>query len=295
MTKKEEILKPYGSLDVLGYYSQVSQVLKKFLRGREIAVKVWLPKGIPFFLKRGSNSKPLFIEDLRDVNDKMLKLRAEHGLSDVGDKLTGKQALIWEYFVPRKLMDFFYACNGEHPGKPIDRIFIDIDKGKEVDSEIARKVAKELVNIIKQDEEFAKLIKFKIFLMWTGSSFHVYLLLDKNISLDFYNKHLAYHKNNPFDSFTGRWSAEIKKKLKLDVQGGHEKTPKHITLDPSGTPSGKLARVPFSLHMKKAREIDGVAVPLSEKELEDKKLIKRLKKLTPEEVLKSLNKYSKLL
>ena len=291
----KDILHPYGSLDVLAYYSKVARFLEKFLKGKEIAVKVYLPKEIPFYLKRGSNSKPLFIQILKEVDEKMLKLRAEHSLQEVKQELNEKQALIWEYFVPRKLMDFFYACNGEHPGKQIDRIFIDIDKGKQIKSEIAQQVAKELVQAIKKDKEFNKFIKYDLFIMWTGSSFHIYLLLKKPVNLGSYNKNLAYHKDFPLDSFTGRWAQEIRKKLKINVQGGHEKTPKHITIDPSGTPSGKLARVPFSLHMKNAREIDGVAIPLNEKELEDKNLVKKLRALTPEKVLKNINSYSKLL
>src|SRR3989338_691405 len=134
------VLKPFGSLDVLYYYAVVAEKLEKFLKGKELAVKVLLPKGIPFFLKRGSNSPPLYAKDLREVNEKVLKLRAKHGLSEVKSQLIGKQALIWEYFVPRKLIDFFYACNKEGQGKLIERIFIDIDKGKEIKSEIAQKV-----------------------------------------------------------------------------------------------------------------------------------------------------------
>lgn len=292
---EKEVLNPYGSLDVLYYYSKIARVLEKFLHGKEIAVKVYLPKGIPFYLKRGSNSKPLYIKYLGEVDEKMLKLRAEHGLSEVKNQLKGKQALIWGYFVPRKLMDFFYATNGEHPGRQIDRIFIDIDKGKKIKSEIAQKVALELIKIIKSDKEINKLLKFKIFLMWTGNSFHVYLLLKKKINLDFYNKYLAYHKDFPLDSFTGKWAEEIKKRTGINVQGGHEKNPEHITLDVSGTPSGKLARVPFSLHMKSAKEVDGVAVPVSEKELGDKNLTQKLRKLTPKKVLKDLKSYKALL
>lgn len=291
----KEVLKPFGSWDVLYYYSKVSCVLEKFLKGKEIAVKVWLPKGIPYYLKRGSNSKPLYVEDLKQVDDELLKLRAEHGLNEVKAQLKGKRALIWEYFVPRKLMDFFYACNGEHPGKKIERIFIDIDKGKEVESEIAQKVSCELVRLIKADKELNKLLKFKLFIMWTGSSFHIYLVLKKKVNHAFYNKYFAYHKDTPLDSFTGRFAEKIKNKLKINVQGGHEKTPEHITIDPSGTPSGKLARVPFSLHMKSANEIDGIAVPLSEKGLEDKSLVKKLKALTPEQILENLDYYAKLL
>lgn len=291
----KEVLKPFGSFDVLYYYSKIASKLERFMKGKELAVKVYLPKGIPYYLKRGSNSQPLFIQDLKQVDERMLKLRAIFGLTEARDKLRGKQALIWEYFVPRKLINFFYACNGEHPHGKIERIFIDIDKGNKIKSEVAQKVALELVKLIKSDNGFNKLVKFKIFLMWTGSSFHIYLLLKKKVDLAFYNKHLAYHKDIPLDSFIGRWATEIAEKTGINVQGGHEKTPEHITLDPSGTPSGKLARAPFSLHVKDAENFDGVAVPISEKDLSDKNLVKKLRKLTPKIVLKDLNNYSKLL
>jgi len=113
--------------------------------------------------------------------------------------------------------------------------------GKEIKPEIAQEVVKELVGIIKKDGDFNKLIKYRIFIMWTGNSFHVYLLLKKPVNLDFYSKYLAYHKDNPAGSFTGRWAAQIKEKTGMNVQGGHEKTSQHIIIDPSGTPSGKLA------------------------------------------------------
>ena len=293
----KDILSPFGSLDVLYYYSIVAEKLKDFLKGKEIAVKIWLSnlKGIPFFLKRGSNSPPLYIEDFRVVDEKMLRLRAEHGLGEAKNKLTSKQELVWEYFVPRKLMDFFYACNKEGQGRKIERVFIDIDKGKEIKSEIAQDVAKNLVKMIKSDKEFNKLMKYRMFIMWTGNSFHIYLLLKKSVNLNFYDKYLAYHKDNQLGSFTGRWAEKIRKKTGINVQGGHEKTPEHVTIDPSGTPSGKLARCPFSLRIKSAKEADGIAVPLSENDLNRKTLVAELKKLTPEKVIKNIGGYGKLL
>lgn len=291
----KDVLSPFGSLDVLYYYAVISEKIEKFLGKKELAVKVWLPKGIPFFLTRGSNSQPLYANDLRQVDEKMLKLRAEHGLSEVKSQLTAKQALIWEYFVPRKFMDLFYACNNEGQGRKIERIFIDIDKGKEIKSEIAQEVAMNLAELIKNDGEFNKLVKYRPFFMWTGNSFHLYLLLKKPVNLNFYNKYLAYHKDSPLGSFTGRWAEKIKKKTGINAQGGHEKTPEHITIDPSSTPSGKLARCPFSLHMKSADEADGIAVPLSEADLRKKTLVAGLRKLTPEAVLENIKLYEKLL
>ena len=297
MTKeRKDIINPYGHTDVLFYYSQISKYLRNFLKGKEIAAKIWLPKSqIPYFLRRGSNMPPLYIEELDAVDEKMLKIRAEMDLDKAKGKISKQQEKIWSYFVPRKLMDFFYATNGEHPGNPIDRIFIDLDRGDGVSDEQARIAASGLVNLIKSDTQLKKLIKFNIFLMWTGSSFHVYLLFKKKVSNSFYNQHFKYSKDEPEESFIGRWAKQLNEKLKgiVEVSGGHEKISKTITLDPSQTPSGKLARAPFSLHMKSATEIDGIAIPLSEKQLNDKNLIKKMKSYAPKKILRDIDKFAK--
>ena len=62
-------------------------------------------------------------------------------------------------------------------------------------------------------------------------------------------------------------------------------------IDPSQTPSGKLARAPFSLHMRDAKTVDGVAVPVDLKKVD----LEELRSLKPETVLKKLERYSKLL
>lgn len=289
---KKDVLNQYDYLDVLLYYSKVAKHLQKFLKGKEIATRILLPNFI--FLKRGSKTKPLFIQDLLSVNEKMLKLR-KNDLKTARPYLNEKQQLVWEYFVPRKLMDFLYATNNENPGKPISRIFIDVDRGKGITSEQAQEISKMLVYEIKKDRELNKLIKFKLFIMWTGSSFHVYLMLSKTILNSTYEKYFSYSKDSPLKSFIGRWAANIQKKVKFKVSGGHEKISGGINIDPSQTPSGKLARAPFSLHMKSDKEVDGVAIPVSEKQLSDKQLVRKLKSYTPERFLKDITKLSKLL
>jgi hypothetical protein len=354
---KKDVLYPYGQLDVLDYYSKVSKKLLSFLNGREIASKTVTnslkaanfytpndgssPSGSFFkkrssfkkgdfkkqlmvdkfyFLKRGSNSKPLYVRDLKLVDEKFLKLRAKGHLKDFKDELSEKQILLWQYFVSRKPMNFFYATNGEGVGKGMGRIFIDIDKGKlgsgklvvggskekektttenrtaktKAGSDDVRRVALDLVRVIKSDKEFSKLLKFKIFVMWTGVSFHVYLFLKKKIDLDFYKKYLSYGEKKE-DSFIMKWAKDVSDQTGINVCAGHEKKRGAVILDSSNTPSGKLARVPFSLHLDKNGKIDGVAVPVSEKELSGKNLIKKLEKLTPDIVLKNLSDYAKLL
>ncbi len=294
LAKEKDIVKPFGHTDVLLLYGIVGEKLRKFLKGKELASKVWLPKGnISYFLNRGSKKPPLFIEDLVEaITPEFLELRSGHHLKEVEKDITEKQKLVWSYFPPRKLMDFFYATNSEGAGKPIDRIFFDIDRGKEVSLENSRKVAKLLCEIIKEDKELEKLKgKTDPFVSWTGNSFHVYIILSEKKPNSFYDKYFMYSKNKPLASFTGRWAEHIKNELKINVMGGHEKLSKVLSIDPSQTPSGKLARSPLgSLHMKDAKTIDGISIPVTEKMLADSNLPNKLKETRPKYVIDNLDK-----
>jgi len=295
----EDIVKPFGHTDVLLLYGIVAEKMKRFLKGKELASKVWLPKGnIKYFLNRGSNKPKLFVEDFVEaITPELLEIRSEHHLKDVEKQLTEKQKLVWSYFPPRKLSDFFYATNGEGAGKSIDRIFFDMDRGQGFPLEKAQEATKLFCEIIRKDGELKKLIgKVEPFVAWTGNSFHVYIMLDKPRPNEFYERYFMFSKNNPLASFTGRWAEEIKKELKINVAGGHEKIPGVLSIDPSQTPSGKLARVPLgSLHMADAKTINGVSIPLSEKMLEDSELPKKLNELTPSYVVKNIEKFSAML
>lgn len=293
--QSKDILKPFGHTDVILYYAIVASKLQRFLKGKELCSKIWIPKADFQFLKRGSKEKPLFIEDLNGVDDKFMQVRKEiTDLKKAMPQLNKKQQNVWNYFVPRKLMDLFYATNNEGAGKPMERIFIDIDR-KGLSAEHARRVTKGLVAVISKDKELKKLISFNIFVMWTGSSFHVYLMLKKPITHAMYDQYIAYSKKAPLDSFIGRWADIVAKKTGIKVIGGHQKIANAINLDPSQTPSGKLCRAPFSLHMKDALTIDGVAIPLTVQMLDDAGLVKKLQAYTPDKVVKELALLSKRL
>src|SRR3989344_4776697 len=109
--------------DVIFYYTHVFPKLKKFLKNREIATITWL-KGNTI-VKRGSNQNPLFIDELMsNINNKFMQLRqGDVHLKDVKNKLTKTQIKIWDYFVPRKLVELHYAVNHEHSNKLLDRIY----------------------------------------------------------------------------------------------------------------------------------------------------------------------------
>lgn len=291
---KENLLNPFGKIDVLLYYSIIAKIkkLQKFLLKREIASKIWLKNG--FFIRRGSVMEPLYIEEFSNVSEEFFKLRSQMDLKKAREKLTKVQEKLWLYFPQGKLIDFFYATNKEGKNKPIGRIFFDIDRGKNATAENARNVTSMLFDLIKKDKEFKNLFKkFKLFVSWTGHSFHLYILLDKKISNSAYQKYFSFSKNDPLKDFTGKWAQKINEKLSIKVTGSHEKIANTVIIDPSQTPSGKLARCPFSLHMKNFNKINGVSVPLNEEQLKSKKIIKELESLTIEKVIKELDKWSK--
>ncbi len=289
-------LQPSGSLDVLYYYTRVAPLLRTFLKGKSLATKIHLPKGnIPFFLRRATTNGPLKIDDLiTDVDISLLKLRI-NALADVRGRLNEKQQRIWTYFVPRKYIDFFYATNGESAGTSLERIFFDIDR-KGVDSNIAQEVTVALLDVIAEDKQFRDIVgSFKFFVLWTGSSFHVYLLLNKSLPASFYERFISYSKDDPLRSFTGRWIEKISKTVYQKTQGGHEKKQGWITIDPSQSPSGKLARAPFSLHVNTPESFDGIALPVDIRRIYDKNLIKELQSYTPKKVLDTLDHFRKLI
>jgi len=281
-----DVLKPKGQLDVLGYYSKVAPSLKKFLKGKLLAAKNWIP-GMRFqILKRGSKQKPLYLEDLIEaVNDDFLELRKMH-LQEARSQLSEKQALVWEYFIPRKLSDFFYATNGEGAGKPIERVFYDLDRGEGITSAQAQNAALHFCNAIRDDKDFQ--LKHERLVCWTGSSFHVFLLLKKPVPASDYVKLFQYSEKNPLATFTGKWAAQVQKCVSFRVEGGHEKKKNALTFDPSQTPSGKLCRAPFSLHMKDANTVDGVDVPLMQKMLEQDSLVEKLQSYDANKTVKDL-------
>ena len=285
-----DFLHPYGNLDVLWRYGKVAPYLQNFLWTKEVASKI---VGKDFILlERGTKNPPLYIKDFEVIDEDFLQLRANNHLKDVNNKLTEKQILLRKYFVPRKLADFFYATNHEY-GKTMDRIFIDIDR-QDNNAADAQKTARELVKTLQTDKALPAIIKFKILILWTGSSFHLLLILGKPVDHATYDRYFSYgpHKS---ESFITARANQVSKQTWLTVLAGHERKRGALILDSSNTPPGKLGRCPFSLHIKDAKTIDGIAVPVTLQELGDKKLISRLQSLTPETIRKEIKKYSKII
>ncbi len=290
----DKLIEPFGKLDVVPFYSIVARGLEKYLGRREIASRIWMSQGnLPFLLKRGSRLKPLLAHELSsNVTVQFLKTRSKFDkLSEVGEGITDSERLIWEYFLPGKLADFFYATNGEGSGKHIDRIFLDIDRGKGISAKTACEATSSLITKLKEDEQLAQLTeKVEPFVYWTGRSFHVMLFLQHEMPKEFYDTYFQFSKHRPEASLTGRWASQVGNELKVRVIGGHEKMENAITIDPSQTPPGKLCRVPLgSLHMKDGQTTDGVSIPLSEKMLQRPDLTDDLVAYGPREVLRDLD------
>ncbi len=287
-------LRPFDFLDVLPYYSAISSYLFGFLNGKELASRIWIPEG-PRIIKRGSKLPRFFVSEIASLAEgweEFFRIRARH-LGEVKHRLNDVQRKAWEYFPPRKLADYFYATNGEGKDRPIERIFIDIDRGKGITAEQARQVTQALLVAIKEDENFRGLVgEFTTFVMWTGSSFHIYIFPKKILNHSFYEKYLSYSKTTPsLFNILNRLVVKVRRETDVPVIGGHEKGEGRIVIDPSQTPSGKLARCPFSLHMKDAKTIDGLALPLSESMLAEEGITNYLQQQTVRDVLERLDEW----
>ncbi|MGB9979335.1 hypothetical protein [Methanobacterium sp.] len=294
----ENLINPFGQTDVLLLYGIAASKLKKYLGDRELAGKIWMPSGrMRYLLKRGSKLEPLFAHELEEaVTLEFLELRSktEH-LSSAKGELTDLQAKVWQYFLPRKLSDFFYATNYEGPGKEIDRIFFDIDRSAGISAEQSHETTRIFVETINEDNKLEDLLgNYELFINWTGNSFHVLFFLDESMPSSFYDEHFQYSKNDPERNFTGKWAKKINEQVEFKVAGGHERQGNSINIDPSQTPSGKLCRVPLgSLHMKDPETINGVSVPITEKMLYNENLVPKLTSYTPKDIIENLSEIEK--
>lgn len=294
LAERGDVLRPFGELDVLLLYSLVSSELGAFLGDREIASRVWLRERT--LLNRGSYLAPLHVGEVAGISSDLLEMRSRMSLPKAKGSLSSVEAKVWRYFPPRKLCDYFYATNHEKQGRDIDRIFYDIDRPKDMPYEAARQITNLFVEAVLEDDEFLQLAYDKPFVAWTGSSFHVYFFLKKKQKHDFYTKNIQFSEKGPETGFTPKWLQYVRGKTSVKVIAGHEKKLGAITIDPSQTPSGKLARSPLgSLHMSNYQTVDGVSVPVDASRLKDKELTKSLKLYTPNRLVGEISSYRSML
>lgn len=269
----EKILKPFKHTDYLYFYKHVAEIIKPFIKNKPIATKIFIPKG-PKLIKRATKLTQLYVEDiLNNVNDKFLEIRSKYHLREVLDKINKKQHLIWQYFFPKKDIEFFYSTNGEVFGGKfkakkikLDRIFFDIDR-KNINLRTVTKIMISFVHLLEKDKEVKEFIKknisdYKTFVMYTGNSWHIYLILDKQIDETIYFKYVKHHREEKTQSLTTIIVDKLRNTFN-NINIGHEKVEKNVIIDPSQTPFGKLARLPYSLHIKEAKLIDGIAIPMN--------------------------------
>jgi len=289
MKKKMDLLHPYGKLDTLKYYSLVSEKLKKFLKNKEIATIIHIPPGIKL-LRRATKLGRLYAKDIKATKE-FLEFRATHKLKQAKGKFSYPKLKIWRYFFPRKFVELHYAVNSENIHSEIDRVYIDIDRSN-LDEEKAKQVVLSLINVIKKDKAFNSHVKDKFFILWTGNSFHLYLLLKKPIN---HKEFMNIFSLNGL--FLKKWASQVQKQTKIPVKAEHEKKKNLITLDTSQSPPGKLARAPFCLYISKGlrKKISGIAIPVTQAQLKQKNIIQKLKTLTPEKVINNIGSYKKLL
>jgi len=268
----EHIIKPYGHRDYLFFYKHVAWIIQDFIKNRPIGTKILIPNG-PQLIKRASKLGPIYCKDIiENVDVNYLKLRSNMHLKDVQHMLSEKQKLIWKYFLPRKSIEFFYSTNGEVFGgksalkeEPmIDRIFLDIDR-KDISFYEVTKIMIRLVQIFEEDNirRFVSehISDYKTFVMYTGNSWHIYLLLNHKVKENLYFRFIQ-HKNSELVPSLATRIVNLLKQEFPNVSIGHEKKQHSVIIDPSQTPFGKLARAPYSLHLKQAYDIDGIAVPI---------------------------------
>lgn len=295
LVKERDVLRPFGELDVLPLYAIVSSELEAFLEDREIASRVWLKQRT--LLNRGSLLPPLHVDEIaKKVTPDLLQLRAKMGLADARGSLSAVEEKIWRYFPPRKFCDYFYATNHEGQGREIDRIFYDIDRPKDVPHEKAREVTQLFLEAISNDDQIHRFIRDTILVAWTGSSFHVYLFLKQRQKHSFYIDEIQYTEKTAEKGFTSKWLRYVRGKTQVNLIAGHEKKPGVITVDPSQTPSGKLARSPLgSLHMSSHETVDGVSIPVEIQRLQDHGLTELLKGYTPKRLIDEIPRFSRTL
>jgi len=295
LAEERDVLNPFGELDVLLLYAIVSSKLGTFVGDREIASRVWLKQRT--LLNRGSQLPPLHVDEMATkITPDFLQIRAKMGLAEARGNLSAVEEKIWRYFPPRKLCDYFYATNHEGQGREIDRIFYDIDRPKDMPHEKAREVCRLFLEAVLNDDQFRQFVSDQPLVAWTGSSFHVYLFLKKRQKHSFYTEEIQYTEKMPQKSFTAKWLQFVRERTQVNVIGGHEKKPGSITIDPSQTPSGKLARSPLgSLHMSDYETVDGVSIPIEISRLQDQRLIESLRGYTPKRLIDEISQFSRIL
>jgi DNA primase len=289
LARTRDVLKPFEALDVMLLYGICAHVLVEYLGKREIASKIHIP-GFRNVLKRGTKLEPLYAKELAEaVNPAFLELRAKHHLGDVQGMLSNAQKKTWRYFVPRKLVEFFYATNRER-GQTIERIYFDIDRG--INTTVEQAV--EVTRVFLEELKTSKLAEFgeSILVSWTGNSFHVEMELEEGQPLSFYKEWLTTKEKS--NTETKKLVEKVNEKCSVRVLPEHVRADNAITVDPSQTPPGKLNRAPLGcVHVSRENSTDGVSLPVKESWLYSEKAT-GLTRYTPQMLIREFEQFRNL-
>lgn len=285
-----DVIYPGGRLDVLPYYGIVAKKLTGFLRGRELATRIWAPPGrIRSVVKRGSGKDKLYVaEMLRAITPELVRERASVRHPDVASfSLSRDQVLVWEYFMPGRYVEWMYVPNGEGPGRAINRIVFSILRGRGSTAEDACETASLLVKAVQSDEMAREYFTEEPLVSWTGDSFDVTVFLRSAQAASFYESHIAFTGGER--TLTDRLVKAVAGQFNGRVSGHRSPPAGSLTIDTSQTPSGNTSRVPLgSLYVTEGPALSGVSVPLRPDML-SRSIVSDLKSYTPGRIVDEID------
>jgi len=259
-----DALQLYGKLDVLPYYGEIAKRLVKFLHGRELATRIWVPDGrLRSVVIRGPSAEPLYIGQLaKAVTPDLIEARRKYrGLADARHELSPEQQLVWSYFPQRRYISLYHATNMEGIGRELYRAVFRIEPCTGATPGEALTVTAALSDTISSDREYPAFFRGEPFVWWTGASFCLMLFTRVPQPASFYQVYLEHTGKGK--TLTDRWVDEVSKCMTVKIAGGRGLRKGFILIDPSATPSGNLCEVPMGcLHMAETGGVDGVSVPL---------------------------------
>jgi len=294
----EDVLRLYGKLDVLPYYGEIAKrLLVKFLHGRELATRIWVPgdSRLRSVVIRGSSTEPLYIRQLAGaVTQELIEARKKYrSLSDARHELSPEQQLVWSYFPQRRYISLYHATNMEGTDRELHRAVFRIEPCIGATFREALTVTATLADMISSDREYPRFFRRDPFVWWTGASFCLMLFTIVPQPASFYPMYLEHTGKGK--TITDRWVDKVSKCTPVKVAGGRQRRKGFVLIDPAATPSGNLCEVPIGcLHMAETGSLDGVSVPLTP-EMIKKDIMADLLSYTPGRLIAELNKFEKRL
>jgi len=172
----------------------------------------------------------------------------------------------------------------------MNRLYLDFDRSKDIPLEHAAKDVASIAQTIEEDKKFeSEFGEFSLLPVFTGFSFHLYIFLEKSFSHRQYEEFLSLQNKANFVSL---WVEQLRNSGHREIFAEHERKEGKMVVDISQSPSGKLARCPFSLHLHEGK-VSGLSVPMNFRNLDDKKFLKELENLTPKIVVEKIEDFAK--